>query len=108
MIGNEDYQKIKYIDMDRFYKRDPAGTSRPVFEKWLFAVHPAISSILLDFVSRPATSVETQNFVFPVRQRYTIGIPVLWKDHHVLLAFMGDEYPQGTISWHKKSLLLLC
>ena len=23
----------------------------------------------------------------------TIGIPVLWTDRHVLLAFLGDEYP---------------
>ena len=53
----------------------------------------------LDVVSWAANSVETQYFVFPVRaSANTIGIPVLWTDRHVLVAFTSDEYLQGTIS----------
>jgi len=32
-------------------------------------------------------------FCLPGSPANTIGIPVLWTDRHVLLAFLGDEYP---------------
>ena len=41
----------------------------------------------------PLILIGNAAFYLPSCPANTIGIPVLWTDRHVLLAFLGDEYP---------------
>ena len=41
----------------------------------------------------PPILIGNAAFYLPSSPANTIGIPVLWTDRYVLLAFLGDEYP---------------
>ena len=41
----------------------------------------------------PLILIGNAAFYLPSSPANTIGIPVLWTDRYVLLAFLGDEYP---------------
>ena len=41
----------------------------------------------------PRILIGNAAFYLSISPANTIGIPLLWTDRHVLLAFLGDEYP---------------
>ena len=57
----------------------------------LFAVQPVIPSVGCRLMAR--NFCWDAAFCLPSSPANTMGIPVLWTDRHVLLAFLGDEYP---------------
>ena len=70
------------MDVNRFYQRDSAETSRPISFS----------------ISQVGRCLMARNFrwdaavCLPRSPANTIGIPALWTDRHVLLAFLGEEY----------------
>ena len=61
----------------------------------LFAVHPAISSVRRCLVAR--NFCWDVAFRLPSSPAHALGVSVLWTDRHVLLAFLGDEFPEVQI-----------
>ena len=89
-------------DPDLELKGGSAGGGRAVLiylHCWLFSLQsfvlflPKIAGGPGHPPDPPPILIGNAAFYPPSSPANTIGIPVLWTDRYVLLAFLGDEYP---------------